>query len=400
MKRVISILVSTLLIFVIIVFIITAQNEEHMSTSHLYKHLKSCDFGELDDDRSLIIVSMMDYLPAHVVKTFERLTGINVTVDFVDSASAMDAHLFTDAFAYDIVIPTAWPQMEYHIQAGTLQRIDKKKIDMSAFDTDLMRHLQNTNNMEDYCIPYQWGICGIVINPDIISRVFEKTNIDSYEFVFNPVYLRKLVPYGVALHGGSDLYNTILVYLGHNPYVQDPKTLLTAIEYAKSIRNYITRYIDNGDEEVAKGTCAIAIGLGSEVRKKLNHIRNTKTGTQQYSNMLFIIPKEGANLWMDVCAIPKRAKHVKNAYAFLRFLSHPLISAEISNTIFCASPVTAARKFVRKDLLIDTLVYPSSQVVQNAFVDAYVNRKVHNRKENAFISLKDSTGNIYNSHSF
>lgn len=396
LKRIISTLGSIFLIMVIMLTILTRQGENRHISSQLYNQLRHFDFGELDNDNSLIIVSMMDYLPTHIVKLFEHLTGINVVLDFVDSASAMDANLLTDAFAYDIVIPTAWPQMEYHMQAGTLQRIDKKKIDMSVFDPDLMTHIRTVRNMEDYCIPYQWGVCGIVINPDIIERIFPNTKIDSYDFLLNPVHLRKLVHHGVALHGGSDIYNAILVYLGHSPYTKDQRSLLTAIEYAKSIKNYIARYIDNGDEEVAKGNCAIAVALGSEVRKKLNHIRKAEMQKPTiYHNIVFIIPKEGANLWMDVCAIPKRAKHVKNAYAFLRFLSHPLVSAEISNTISCATPVTEARQFIRDDLITDPLVYPTSQVVQNAYVDAYVNRNVHNRKENAFLSLKDSNVSIH-----
>jgi putrescine transport system substrate-binding protein len=55
-------------------------------------------------------------------------------------------------------------------------------------------------------------------------------------------------------------------------------------------------------------------------------------------NLAYAIPKEGGNLWFDVLAIPKDAKNVKEAHAFINYLLKPEVIAQVSDYVGYANP--------------------------------------------------------------
>ncbi len=52
----------------------------------------------------------------------------------------------------------------------------------------------------------------------------------------------------------------------------------------------------------------------------------------------YSIPKEGANLWFDMLAIPADAKNVEEAHAFINYLLDPAVIAQVSDYVGYANP--------------------------------------------------------------
>ena len=67
--------------------------------------------------------------------------------------------------------------------------------------------------------------------------------------------------------------------------------------------------------------------------------------------MKFNIPKEGAPMWFDMIAIPKDAKHPKNAHLFLDYIMRPEVMAGISNSVAYANANKASTPLVDKEVL-------------------------------------------------
>ena len=87
------------------------------------------------------------------------------------------------------------------------------------------------------------------------------------------------------------------------------------------------------------------------------------------NDIRFVFPKEGAELWIDVLAIPKNAKHLKNAHMFFNYIFSPKVIAYISNRMACANPIVKSKKYIKKDIVNDVNVYPSDEVLSKCFIE-------------------------------
>jgi len=74
----------------------------------------------------------------------------------------------------------------------------------------------------------------------------------------------------------------------------------------------------------------------------------------------YAIPKEGAQLWFDNLAIPKDAKNVAAAHAFIDYLQKPEVAAKNSNLISYANGNLASQKLIDKEVLEDPTIYPDA----------------------------------------
>ena len=81
----------------------------------------------------------------------------------------------------------------------------------------------------------------------------------------------------------------------------------------------------------------------------------------------YAIPREGADIWFDIVAIPADAPHPDNAQAFLNYLMDPKVIAGVSNEIGYANGNAASLPFVNADLKNDPLVYPPGELRKRLF---------------------------------
>jgi len=74
----------------------------------------------------------------------------------------------------------------------------------------------------------------------------------------------------------------------------------------------------------------------------------------------YVLPKEGAHLWIDSLAIPKGAPHKESAELFINFILRPEISALISEAFPYTNPNSEARKLLTPEQLANPASYPTA----------------------------------------
>ena len=87
-------------------------------------------------------------------------------------------------------------------------------------------------------------------------------------------------------------------------------------------------------------------------------------------DIAYVIPKEGANLWFDMMAIPADAANVEQAHAFINFLLEPEVIAEVSDYVGYANPNTKADAFMDEEVRNDPSVYPPQAVLDRLYISA------------------------------
>src|SRR5690606_6433468 len=84
----------------------------------------------------------------------------------------------------------------------------------------------------------------------------------------------------------------------------------------------------------------------------------------------YAIPREGANLWFDMLAIPSDAKNVEQAHAFINYLLDPEVIAEVSDYVGYAIPNKAAQALMDAEVLADETIYPPDEVLEKLYISA------------------------------
>jgi putrescine transport system substrate-binding protein len=229
------------------------------------------------------------------------------------------------------------------IQAGVFLPLDKSKIPNYAnLDPAIMKRLENQDPGNQHAIPYMWGTTGIGYNVDKVKAAFGNTDIaNSLDIVFKPENISKLKDCGVTfLDTPSEIIPIALNYLGEDPNSQDAAVIDKAAALLKTIRPYITnfhssQYID----AMANGDTCLVVGWSGDIIQARDRAAEAGNGV----NVAYSIPKEGAPQWFDMLAIPKDAKNVDNAYAFINYLLDPKVAAANTNYVTYPNPVPWTR---------------------------------------------------------
>jgi len=328
--------------------------------------------------KELNVVNWSDYIAKDTVPTFEKRTGIHVQYDVVDSNETLEAKVLMGNSGFDLAVPTARPFIERQIQAGAYQKLDKTKLsNLKNLNPMIMQKLAEVDPGNQYAVPYMWGTTGIGINAKKVKALLgDKVSLDSWDVIFKPENMKKLAGCGVAiLDAPTDLMAISLNYLHKDPHSQDPKDY-TSDEIKKlwqDIRPYIayfhpSQYLN----DLANGDICVAVGYSGDILQARNRAIDAKRG----NDIQYIIPKEGAVIWIDALVMPKDADHVDNAHAFINYILEPEVVANISNHISYANPNDAAKSFLKPEIANDPAIYPSAAVQATLFSATPMSNKI------------------------
>ncbi|MCR5224932.1 MAG: extracellular solute-binding protein [Alphaproteobacteria bacterium] len=334
----------------------------NQDTNPSYKTLTKESLAPFDNEKRLYIIVGIDYIPYELIQEFEKISGIKVIVDVFDSNEILEAKLLAGSVQYDLVFPTAWPNFSRQLKAGIYQKLDKTKIDMSAFDKDILTRLAEYDTNNEYALPYQFGIAGIGIDEKIVDELIPNAPKNSLALLLDPKFAEKLSKYHISMYESpNEIFPALLAYLGLNPETESEEDIIKAAEHLKKIRPYISKFTSFGFEDLASGNACATLSTSGDILR-----------VQKYNNkpnIKFFRPKEGASLWVDIVAIPKGAQHINNIYAFLKFIFTPEIIAQVTNQTYRANAVTNSAKYVAKELINDENIYPSADVRRKCYIE-------------------------------
>lgn len=315
----------------------------------------------------LHIYNWSDYIAPDTIANFEQKTAIKVTYDVFDSNELLDGKLMTGNTGFDLVVPSD-NFLARQIKVGLYLPLDKSKLpNYKNLDPILLQMMALHDPQNTYSIPYMWQSTGIGYNIKKVQSILgDDAPLDSWDLVFNIENLKKLNECGVAfLDTPSEMYPTVLNYLGKDPNSHNPKDYEQATHFLETLRPYVT-YFHNSKyiTDLSGGDICVAIGWSGDMMQAYDAAIKAKQGV----NIGYSIPKEGAMISFDVWAIPKDAKHINSAYQFLNYLLEPQVIANVTNYIFYPSANKEAIAFVNPNIRNNPNIYPSDEVLKRLFI--------------------------------
>ncbi|MEO8276359.1 MAG: spermidine/putrescine ABC transporter substrate-binding protein [Thermoanaerobaculia bacterium] len=283
------------------------------------------------------------YLPKEVLDDFTAKTGIQVNFDTYDSNEALLEKLQSGVADYDLVVPS-----DYMVRILTaeklVQQLDHAKLpNIANLDPRFLDKKFDPKN--EHSLPYFWGTTGFGYNKKKLGT------LDSWQAIFDPKNKGRIL----MLDDMREVFGAALKSMGKSLNTTDPAILKQAADLLKKQKKLVATY-NSGDfaNILAAGDVDIAHGYNGQLAEVV---------AKEPEKLAYVVPKEGATLWMDNVCIPAKARNVENAYKFLNFIMEPEVNAAIVNGVSYASANVPAKKFIKPEILNDASIYPSDDVI-------------------------------------
>lgn len=301
-------------------------------------------------------------LPKSIVHKFESETGIKIRYDVFDNNEVLEAKLMATNSGYDVVFPSASPYVAHQLKPGVYMKLDKEKLpNLINVDPFFLEQIKKVDPEIAYAVPYVWGTTGILYNADIIHADAEI--LKSVRLIFDPEMARKFAPLGIALLDEIvDVAPMVLRYLKKDPALKDSVYDIEKALFSirRSVKTFAT---DRLSQDLLTGSIALCQFWSGDAYRTIQEAKNIGR------NLTYIIPHEGASLWIDVMAIPEGAPNPENAHKFINFMLRPDIAAELSNATYAVTTITKSRSEINRKLIETPFLYPNEEVMKTLQMD-------------------------------
>lgn len=286
-----------------------------------------------------------DYFKPEVLDAFTKTTGIKVQVDTYDSNETLQGKLMAGATGYDVIVPSDY-MVAIMAKSNLIQDLDHTKLPNIVNIEDQFKNM-NFDVGNKYSVPFQWGTSGIGYLSDKL-----KTPPDSWTFLLKPpLELKGKIS---MLKDMREDFAIALKQQGHSVNTTDEKILEASKAILKEQSSFVKVYnSENYKDLLSQGEVYASHGWSQPIMQA-KYTSNDK--------IEYVIPKEGAILWVDNLSITKKAPHLENAYAFLNYFMDGKVAAEITNTTYGATANKAAKPFIKPELLNNPSIYPPPEV--------------------------------------
>lgn len=258
------------------------------------------------------------------VKEFEKQYGIKVNIETFDDMETMYQKISSGGVKYDVILVSdaLMPRM---IKNNLVQELNKENIpNIYQMDEEYLNLEIDPGNK--YSVPYMFGTVGLIYNKDVV-----KEKVDSWDILWDEKYKNKIFMFDTY----RDTIGVALKKLGYSLNSTDPKEIEEAKELLLSQRKLVDPIygVDNGTTMIPAGESDINMiwsGEGLNLQ-------------EENPNLVYVVPKEGANFWIDSLCIPSNAKNVSGAEKFINFVSDKESALRIADEIGYTTPNKEAR---------------------------------------------------------
>ncbi|MEB3751446.1 ABC transporter substrate-binding protein [Geobacillus sp. FSL W8-0032] len=290
-------------------------------------------------DKTVSVYNWGDYIDPALIRKFEKETGWKVVYQTFDSNEAMMAKIAQGGATFDVAVPSDYA-ISKMIEENLLLPLDHSKLpNLKYIEPRFLDLSFDPHNR--YSVPYFWGTVGIVYNRGMLGG---KT-ITSWNDLWDPDLRNQIL----LVDGAREVMGMALNSLGYS--LND-----TNKQHLQEAKRKLDRLMPNvkaivGDEIkllLANEEAAVGVVWSGDAAEIIS----------ENEALDYVVPKEGSNLWFDNMVIPKTAKNIEGAHAFINFMLDPKHAAQNAEYVGYSTPNRAALRYLPKDIANDRRFYP------------------------------------------
>src|SRR3954452_6269830 len=290
----------------------------------------------------LFVYNWADYMGEDVIPSFEKKTGVKVTLDFFDNYDTMYAKIGQERGGDGVTFPTS-----VDIPA-LLARNLVQPLDQSLIPNLVNLGAEWTNPGYDpgnaHSIPYMWWTTGVAYDTDKI-----KDTLTSWSALWDERFAKHIA----VLDDSREAFAMALFRLGKDPNTTNDADLDAALALLQQQKPLVRVYTTDDIGVLSNGDAWVSHAWGSDVYQV----------TSKRPSVKFYIPQEGGVRGSDTAVLLANAKHPIAAQLFLNHLLDAQVSAANTNFIGYMGPNAAAKQYIDPTILADPTVNPDQAVV-------------------------------------
>lgn len=288
-----------------------------------------------------------------VCKAFEEETGIHVNYKVCSDNETLYSILAGGGADYDVIIPSDY-MISRLIEEGMLEKLNFDNIPNFA-DVDSKFQNPEYDPTNEYSVPYMWGTVGIIYNTAMISDA-----VTSWSSLFDTRYAGQVL----MINNSRDAIGVALKYLGYSYNTTDEGQIKEAVDLLiqQKKNGIVQAYVmDEIFDKLEGGEAAMGVYYAGDYL----------TMKENNSDLAFVVPSEGSNIFTDAMCIPKGAANKDSAEAFINFMCSTEVGLANCEAIGYSTPLMSVMDALPEETRNDPVAYPADDVL--AGCEAFVN---------------------------
>lgn len=289
--------------------------------------------------KELLLFGWSEYIPEAVIDGFKKETGITVHYETYASNEEMLSKLLAGGTTFDLIQPSEYT-VEALLKQSKLQALDAANVpNMKNIAAD-MRGFPHDPDLE-YCAPYLAGVVSIVVNTDKV-----KDPVKGYKDVFQPKHKGRIV----VVNDAREMVTWALATQGIGPNQVNADALAKAkpilADWVKLVKVFDS---DSPKNPLLNGDVDLGVVWSGEAAILY----------EQDKKFQFVLPEEGAHIYVDSLCVPTGAKNKLGAEMFINYVLRPDVSKQISDKFPYTNPNAEARKLLSVAQRSNPASYPA-----------------------------------------
>ncbi|MEX0386394.1 polyamine ABC transporter substrate-binding protein [Spiribacter onubensis] len=284
------------------------------------------------EGETLSLFNWSQYMDPAIIEGFEDEYGVEVVENYFNSNGEMFAKLQAGGVSqYDIIVPSNYyvPRL---VESGLVQPLDHDRLPN-------LDHLMDTfidpdfDPGNEYSVAYQWGTTGLVYDRDELGDMPA-----SWSVLFDPA-VNPEAPFALPEDAQVTL-GAACAWLGHGYDCTGREALEEAARLVLETkqRDNFAGFIQGTPvlQQLVRGSVAAGMTFNGD------YLFYKSEDPEGFENIEYVIPEEGAEIWVDNMMIPAEAPNPELAHAFIDYILRADVGAQLSNWNYYSSPNAAA----------------------------------------------------------
>ena len=299
---------------------------------------------------SITVFNYSEYLEPEMLEQFTKETGIEVKYEEATTPEEMYTKYKSGGISYDLICTSDY-MVKRLIDEGEAQKIDfslmPNAANISQRFWDMSKPIDPDNA---YALPYFWGTIGILYDTTKV-----KEPVKSWKVLFDGEYADDII----MQDSMRDTFMITLKYLGYSLNTDDEYEIREAANALFAQKPDVEAYlVDEVRDEIVAGNATMGVIYSGEAY----------LGNQYNSDLAYVIPEEGSNLWIDSWIMTRNCKEKDAAMKFLDFLCREDVATANFEYIYYSTPNEAVIEAMDPELRNNPAIVPTEESLVNCEV--------------------------------
>lgn len=265
-------------------------------------------------EQVLRVYNWKDYFDPAVLEDFHEQTGIRVDYHAFTTTDEL-LQTMAGGDAYDVVVPSHF-MLKQLLAQHRLAEIDSQRLaHYQELDPWVVSTLAGIPGANQHTVPYLWGSIGLLVNTQAAQATYGAPLPNSWSLLFDEQQASRLARCGIGmLDAAEETASLLLNYRGRSLSSSSGRQIERSLQSLQPIAGQLHSlnnwsYID----DIAAGKLCLTMSWSGHAIRAM----------EKNPRLAYLIPDEGAAIYIDTLAIPANAPNPALAYRFIDFLIAP-----------------------------------------------------------------------------